>query len=76
MQKAILLICILINFWGIYLLNTVGLFSYTSFIFAPNAYYEESIHELAYITIALLLICIFCFKAKKFFLKLSNLLLL
>lgn len=65
MQKAILLICILINFWGIYLLNTVGLFSYTSFIFAPNAYYEESIHELAYITIALLLICIFCFKAKK-----------
>ena len=65
MQKAILLICILLNFWGIYLTNALGLFSYTSFVFDPNAYYDETIRELFFISLFLVLICVFLFKNKK-----------
>lgn len=62
MQKIVLLLCILINFWGIYILNSLGLFSYTSFVFAPNAYYDETIRELLFVSIALIAICLFFFR--------------
>ncbi len=65
MQKIVLLFCILINFWGVYTLEALGLFSYTTYVFQPNAYFDESIKELFWISLIMILVSILLFKKDK-----------
>ena len=56
MNKLIIAFCIFSNFWGVYFLQVTGIVPKDSFIVSPNHYYSSTILELAWISVALLII--------------------